>query len=79
MIANHCYRILAVGGVEVNDLDLALYDADGGELDADTSGGDYPALGTTRPICPPSPGRYRVEVRMRSGAGEYAVVAVRTP
>ena len=79
MIANHCYRILAVGGVEVNDIDLALFGPDGAELDADTGGGDYPALGTVRPICPPSPGRYRIEVRMRSGQGDYAVVAVRTP
>ena len=79
VIANHCYRILAVGGVEVNDIDLALYGPDGSELDADTEGSDYPSLGTSRPICPPSPGRYRVEVRMRGGQGEYGVAILRTP
>ncbi len=78
-VANHCYRILAVGGIEVNDLDLVLFGPDGSDLDEDTEGSDYPSLGTVRPICPPSPGTYRVEVRMRSGQGEYGLSVLRTP
>ncbi len=79
MLANHCYRILAAGGVEVNDMDLALFGADGSELDADTAGADYPSLGTARPICPPSGGRFRIEVRMVGGQGEYGLAVLRTP
>ena len=38
-----------------------------------------PVLGSTRPLCPPNGGRYRVEVRMISGHGEYGVQVLGTP
>ena len=79
LIANHCYRVLAAGGVEVTGLDLALFGADRTELDEDGENDAYPSLGTARPICPASPGRYRIEVRMRAGQGDYGVVVLRTP
>ena len=77
--AGHCYRVVAVGGVEVNDLDLTLFGPDGSELDSDRHGETYPVLGSVRPICPPTSGHYRVEVRMASGQGEYGLQVFATP
>jgi hypothetical protein len=75
----HCYRIVAVGGVSADDLDLALFAPDGSEVDHDTEGDPFPEIGTTRPVCPPLGGRYRIEVHMAAGEGEYGVAVFRTP
>jgi hypothetical protein len=75
----HCYRIVAVGGVTADDLDLALYAPDGSEVDSDTRGEPFPEIGATRPVCPPAGGRYRIEVRMISGEGDYGVAIYSTP
>ncbi len=77
--AGHCYRIIAVGGVDVNDLDLSLFGPDGAEIDADTQTDNYPVIGRSRPVCPPAAGRYRLEVRMYDGHGDYGVQVFGTP
>jgi hypothetical protein len=79
MAAGHCYRIIAVGGVEVNDLDLTLYAPDGSEVDSDTQNDNYPVIGRSRPVCPPNGGRYRLDVVMYDGQGEYGVQIFGTP
>jgi hypothetical protein len=78
-MGGHCYRIVAVGSAEVNDLDLFLFAPDGTQVDSDSQPNDYPVLGSTRPLCPPTGGTYRVEVRMQSGQGEYGLEVFRTP
>lgn len=79
MAAGHCYRIIAVGGVEVNDLDLVLFAPDDTEVDSDTQRDNYPVIGRSRPVCPPNGGRYRLEVRMYDGQGEYGLQIFGTP
>jgi hypothetical protein len=79
IVAGHCYRIIAVGGVEAQDLDLVLYAPDGTVVDEDTRRDSDPVLGNLRPLCPPTSGRYRVEVRMITGQGDYGVQVLGTP
>jgi hypothetical protein len=79
IIGGHCYRIIAVGDVDVNDLDLALFGPDGTQVDSDTQGETYPVLGGVRPLCPPNGGTYRIEVRMHDGQGAYGLEIFRTP
>ena len=78
-MAGHCYRVLGASGVEADAIDLALYAPDGTEIDSDTHGDHAPVLGATRPLCPPVGGRYRVEVRMVRGQGDYGLQVMATP
>lgn len=76
----HCYRIMAVGGVDVGDLDLVLYAPTGQPIASDTTRNDpFPDIGGTQPLCPSASGRYRIEVRMISGEGEYGLAVYGTP
>lgn len=74
-----CYRILAVAGVGVQDLDLALYDRDQVERLRDLSSDRYPTLGLSPSLCPPRSDTYRLEVRAYEGAGEYTVGVWESP
>jgi hypothetical protein len=69
----HCYRFVAAGGPGVTDLDLALIDPNGVELQRDVTQDSTPALGRDASICPVEPGAYRVEARMRGGEGTFAI------
>ncbi|MCS6797408.1 MAG: hypothetical protein NZ898_02565 [Myxococcota bacterium] len=77
--AGHCFRIVAVGGQGVTDLDLFLFDPAGVQVQQDTAVDAYPVLGLNAPICPERAGAYRVQVRMFAGAGEFGVQVYRTP
>jgi hypothetical protein len=69
----HCYRFLAVGGEQVRDLDLVLFDANGAETLRDVTQSATPALGVSSGICPEEPSAMRVEARMRHGHGSFAI------
>ena len=68
-----CFKLIGVGGPTVTDLDLMLFAPSGSLLQKDTANDSFPVLGTDQPLCPTSPGAYRVRVRMYRGAGEFAV------
>lgn len=74
--AGFCYRIIAVGGTGVRDLDLFLYDQSGREVDHDRSPDNYPVIGLNRPLCiPPGvpPISAQLRIRAYSGSGNIGV------
>ena len=70
-----CYALVATGDNRVRDLDLAVVDGQGREIDRHGGAG---ASATVR-VCAPSTGEYRAQVRMADGAGDYLVQAYRWP
>src|SRR5262245_5769124 len=48
-----CYRILGVGGPNVQDMDLFLYDPNGVQTHQDPNQDRYPILGQQVELCPP--------------------------
>ncbi len=71
--AGHCYKIIGVGGVGVQDLDLKLFDPANSQVDQDIATDNFPVIGLQRPLCPSVAGQYRLEVVMYTGQGEYGV------
>jgi hypothetical protein len=69
----HCYRFVAAGGTGVEDLDLALFDPNGVEVQRDVTQESSAVIGEQASLCPVEPGAYRIEARMRSGAGPFAI------
>lgn len=78
LVAEHCYRILGVGGPRVEDLDLVLYDPNGVQVRRDLDESPRAELGTDAELCPPQPGAYRLQARMTAGEGEVLVGVYRT-
>jgi hypothetical protein len=77
--AGHCYRIVATGASEVEDMDLFLYDPEGVQMQQDPAEDRYPVLGLQAEICPPEGGAYRLQVHMYKGGGQFAARLYRTP
>ncbi len=80
--AGYCYRIIAVGGTGVRDLDLFLYDPTGRQVDADRAPDNYPVIGLARPLCiPPGVPPQSAQLRIRSftGSGAIGVQMFATP
>lgn len=80
--AGYCYRIIAVGGTGVRDLDLFLYDPTGRQVDADRAPDNYPVIGLARPLCiPPGLPPQSAQLRIRSftGSGPIGVQMFATP
>jgi hypothetical protein len=72
--AGYCYRIIAVGGAGVRDLDLFLYDPTGRQVDADRAPDNYPVIGLNRPLCiPPGVPAQSAQLRIRSFTGSGAI------
>ncbi len=72
--AGYCYRIIAVGGAGVRDLDLFLYDPTGRQIDADRAPDNYPVIGLSRPLCiPPGVPAQAAQLRIRSFTGSGAI------
>ena len=63
----HCYRVLAVGGLDSSEISLVLRDPTGLELDRDTPREPWASLGERRPWCPAIAGAYTVDVTARGG------------
>ena len=75
----HCYRVLGVGAIEVEDMDLFLFDPNGVQLQQDAAQDRFPVLGMQADICPAYSGAYRLQVFMYKGGGSYALQAFSTP
>ena len=71
--AGSCYRVFAVGGRGVEDLDLLLRGPEGEDVVADLSHDPFPVLPPNEPICIGTPGLYQLEVSVFRGSGRYAV------
>lgn len=68
-----CVRAIAAGGAGVVDLELSLVDDKGQVYGRDALEAPFALVEEGGPVCLPAPGRYRVVVRMRRGAGHVAV------
>ncbi|MEQ8453628.1 MAG: hypothetical protein RLO52_04525 [Sandaracinaceae bacterium] len=73
-----CYKVVGLGGEGVEDLDLRVYDPNQVLIQRDTTRDAQPYLGQMRPICPGSSGTFRIEVRVVTGAGPFAVQVYRS-
>lgn len=73
-----CYKLVAVSGEGIEDLDLRLYDSDSVLVQRDTTQDPRPYIGLERPICPVEADTYRIEVRARTGSGQFAVQVYRS-
>lgn len=68
-----CYKIVAIGGEGISDLDLTLFDQNNVPILRDRGTDRTPVLGLSQPICPLSASIHRIEVRSHAGAGDYAL------
>jgi hypothetical protein len=70
-----CYRILAVGDADIQDLDMALLRGgpEGEALAEDTATDPFPILATGEPVCPPQTERYVIRVSVYTGQGRFAM------
>jgi hypothetical protein len=66
-----CYRAFAVGGLGVDDLDLAIYDAHGQIAAGDVSRDRWPVVPPRGPLCVEREGVYTVAVAVARGRGDY--------
>lgn len=69
MRAGTCYVVVASGSAALRELDVRIYDSDGGEVAQDTLVGGSAAL----QYCPPQAGSYFVAVRATAGSGLFAM------
>ncbi|MDH5493007.1 MAG: hypothetical protein OEY14_13720 [Myxococcales bacterium] len=69
----YCYKILALGGEGVEELDLILYDGENVPLLRDREEDRRPTLGIDEPICPFEPGTFRLDIQMARGSGNYVL------
>ena len=75
----HCYRLLGAAAIEVEDMDLFLFDPNGVQLQQDAAQDRFPVLGMQADICPAYSGAYRLQVFMYKGGGAYELQAYVTP
>jgi hypothetical protein len=67
-----CYKVIALGGEGIQDLDIRLFDQNNVLLLRDTTEDAQPVIGTERPVCPyETATTYRLEVRARRGSGPF--------
>lgn len=78
MQAGKCFKIIGIGDIGVQDLDLKLFDPNGVQIQQDIATDNYPALGVEAPICPSTAGAYRLQVQMYRGSGQFGVQVYET-
>jgi hypothetical protein len=66
-----CYRAFAVGQSGIIDLDLAIFDPDGGLVAADLSHDRWSVAPPRSAFCPARSGRYALDIAVTEGAGDY--------
>lgn len=71
--AGGCYRIFAVGGSGVEDLDTGLKDPAGNWVSKDILDDAFPILNPNGPFCVREGGRHKLLVAVAKGSGKYAV------
>jgi hypothetical protein len=80
--SGYCYRIIAVSGAGVRDLDLFLYNPQGQVMDQDRATDNYPVLGLARPLCVPPgipPQAAQMRVRAYNGNGGIGIQMFAVP
>lgn len=71
MRRGRCYRAFAVGQRGIVDLDLAIFDPQGGLVAGDLSRDRWSVAPPRGPFCPARSGRYALDIAVTEGAGEY--------
>jgi len=71
MDAGRCYTIVGIGGPGVVDLDLFLFDPGNVRVALDRHTNNWPRIN----YCAAFPGNYRIEAKVKRGAGEAALRA----
>jgi hypothetical protein len=71
--AGGCYRIFAVAGGDVKNLNLVIRSSRGSRLAGDDSEDNWPIIDPERPFCSFDDGTFRIEVTSAGGAGPYAI------
>ena len=71
--AGGCYRIFAIGGRGVEDLDTGLKTPSGEWVSKDILDDAFPILNPEGPFCVREAGRYKLLVAVAKGSGKYAV------
>ncbi len=69
LVAGGCYTVIGVGVPQVTDLDLFLFDPVGAQVAVDTDTNNVPVIAH----CASASGVFRVQAKVYSGAGEFAV------
>lgn len=72
-----CLRVIAAGGVGVEDIGLTLVDRGGIPLAQDELHASFALVDADGPVCLESPGQYRAVLKMLRGSGKVAVQAWR--
>ncbi len=72
LLAGNCYAIVAAGGPGVEDLDLRLLSPAGRPVSQDDATDNHPTMRT----CPLTSGAHEIQVRMYSGAGDFAIAVL---
>lgn len=75
LTADKCFVFGGVGGPEVANLDLYLYDSAGSEVVADEALDATPVV----QVCPKQSDTFRLDVAMRRGDGPYRIVRGESP
>jgi hypothetical protein len=75
MRSGTCYVAVAAASEAVRELDLRVFDSDGGEVAQDTETGSLSALR----YCPGQSGSYYLAARASAGSGLFAVRTFRGP
>jgi hypothetical protein len=75
MRAGTCYLVLAAASSAMRELDLRVFDSDGGEVVTDATNGPTAALR----FCPSQSGTYFVTVSASAGSGLYELRSFRGP
>ena len=68
----NCYRVLAVGGQGIEDLDVIVRSSRGSELGRDHSQDRWPIVEPERPFCSFDDDTFTVELTAARGAGAFA-------
>jgi hypothetical protein len=75
MRSGTCYLALAAGSAAVRELNLRVFDSDGGEVVQDTTSGALAALR----FCPSQSGTYFIAVHAAAGSGLFELRTFRGP
>lgn len=72
-VAGKCYRVIAVGGSGIRDLDVQVVAADGRVMGADDGREGWAIVPLREPLCVQEGGTLVVEASVGKGTGRYAL------
>lgn len=81
VLRGNCYRVFAVGGPGVINLDIDLQSSRGATIATDGGEDAWPILQPDRPFCPLEDDTVTVEIRAKRGEGRFAaeIWVLKTP